>query len=226
MDEESAFQRLVWLDTETTGLHAARRPWDVALIVRDDTDTHDQELQWIVHPYDLDLGNADPRALEIGGFWERYPYAQHLRTFGDLRTPAYRLPALPPGKEVRRLEDILRDVQYATRDRATILGSNPNFDMSTLEAMMLEFNLAPRWHYHGEDVPTLIKGWLMGNGGPLPVDQHKRSDALCRMIGVEPDDYPRHTAIGDCRMFRDAYDALLRGYAVTRQTRRSLDRLV
>jgi DNA polymerase III epsilon subunit-like protein len=67
--------------------------------------------------------------------------------------------------------------------------------------------ILPSWHYHPIDVPSLAEGWLRGRGRPLP-DQLK-SDELCRAIGVDPDKYARHTALGDCELFRAVYETLI-----------------
>jgi hypothetical protein len=224
-------RRKVWMDVETTGLHAARRPWEVALITRDeqrDGLSDDLDWHWFIHARDLDLANADAKALDIGGFWERHPHGPILRTMGGLAylrglsdaKLAWELGNLPYGPEARVAAIMADEVFDLTRNRAMIYGSNPNFDMHTVEASMLRIGLRPQWHYHGVDVPTLIEGWLMGKGAPIPTDEHKRSDALCRAIGIEPDNYPRHTAMGDCQLFRDAYDALRGAYVATRLVRR------
>jgi hypothetical protein len=55
---------LAFIDTETTGLDPDRHEiWEIALIV------DDQEYQWFLP---VDLGKADPIALNIGRFHERY----------------------------------------------------------------------------------------------------------------------------------------------------------
>jgi hypothetical protein len=61
-------------------------------------------------------------------------------------------------------------------------------------------------------VPTLAHGWLLGAGKPVPrrPDGTVKSDDLSRAVGVDPDDYYRHTALGDCRWMRDLYDAVTR----------------
>lgn len=204
--------RRVWMDTETTKLSILRRAWDVALIVREHLEDVDYEYQWFVHPFDLDLENADPKALEIGGFWQRHPHAPALLALGYSNDDLGALRELDmrtlPAANVRRARYIARDVHALTRDRAMIYGSNPGFDMYTLGVMCEDEGLAPEWHYHPNDVPSLIEGWLMGRGQPVPADRHARSEAFCRAVGVDPSNYPRHSAIGDCRLFRDAYDAI------------------
>jgi hypothetical protein len=59
---------LVFLDTETTGLHCDRRPWEIAIIRRDRDGP--SRLLLCVDIEDLDLPTADPIGLlprtEIG----------------------------------------------------------------------------------------------------------------------------------------------------------------
>lgn len=89
-------------------------------------------------------------------------------------------------------------IRYAARGKALVLGSNPSFDMQRLEKMAADNDLPPLekdWHYNGLDVPTLAHGWLIGKGvKPAPP---WKSDLLSQMCGVDPRDFPRHTAEGD-----------------------------
>lgn len=205
---------LVWMDTETTGLHAERRPWDIALIGQ--RGGFDFMYQWFVHPIDLDLENAQQAALDFGKFWDRHPHGQHLAslTGRDIRRIGqFDMRRLPSHRYVRRAKHIAIDVANLTRDRALILGSNPSFDMECVGAMMLHENVTPTWHYHPVDVPTLIAGYLLNSRlhevGPLerhPVGM--KSDDLCRAIGINPDDFERHSAIGDCELFKAAFDRI------------------
>lgn len=213
--------RRVWMDTETTKLGIWRRAWDVALIVRDPANETDDEYQWFVHPIDIELERADAVSLEIGGFWERHPHGAELaeqgwRTVlenGWQPTPRrlgaiHELPRLP---RTRRARHIARDIFDLTARKTQIYGSNPGFDMLTLEHLLIEQGLTPQWYYHPNDVPNLIEGWLLGRGYVERIPASRKSEDWCRAVGVEPNDYPRHTALGDCQLFRDAFDAMFGG---------------
>ncbi len=65
---------LIFIDTETTGLHKARRPWEIALIKR--ADTGQTRLLLCVDVRDLELEDADPEGLRISGFHRRHPQAR------------------------------------------------------------------------------------------------------------------------------------------------------
>lgn len=192
---------LVWLDTETTSLRHDRRAWEIAAIVRR-PGLPDVEHQWLIHVADLDITNADPVALDVGGFWDRHPQAAHVRDGGD-PTKA------PPADGVFALTSALRQLAVLVADRALILGSNPAFDTYTLEPRMLETGIPPGWHYHPVDVPTLAQGWILGAGKPLP--DSTKSDAISLAVGIDPARYDRHAALGDCRWLRDLYDAVNTG---------------
>lgn len=185
-------RKIAFTDCETTGTHPARRPWEIAAIIRPaGGDVRgDTPYTWMIDVRDLDLGNADPKALEIGGFYRRHP-----QMADDAEAT-----------QVHRLGDALTSVEKLLRG-AVVFGSNPGFDTGTLDPVMRACGILPSWHYHPIDVPSLAEGWLRGRGRPLP-DQLK-SDALCRAVDVDPDRYARHTALGDCELFRAVYERLI-----------------
>lgn len=236
--------RFVHMDTETTGLHDGRRPWDVALIVHDCEDTDYRKLrsgverhQFFVHPADLDWLTADPKALEIGRFWERHPHAPQLLKMLEkltgiedddtdpeakrqlLQSMSYVLDGHPglrtlrPRIGVARLADVAESVHRRTMNRSLICGSNPPFDMDTMAPAIEAIGLKPEWHYHPVDVPVMIEGYLFGL---LSADlwrwcdmPERKSEALAAAVGVELEHYKRHTAMGDCKLFYDAWKRVI-----------------
>ena len=179
--------KLVFIDTETTSLRPDRRAWEVGLILRD-PDTHDREWSWLIDTDDLDLGNADPFSLKIGKFYERHSQA--------LAANKANLPM------VAREYDMLRHVEFRTRG-ALLAGAVPNFDAEVLAARMRAHGICPSWHYHLVDVETLAAGKL---GLAPPWNFDKVLDAF----SLTYDEADRHTALGDARMARDLYDAVMR----------------
>ncbi len=91
---------------------------------------------------------------------------------------------------------------------AIIVGSNPSFDMERLEILLRRNRFTPSWHYHPLDIPSMVLARLAAQGR-LPAQPWK-SDALSKAIGVDPADYPRHTALGDVRWCRAQWDVLTR----------------
>lgn len=178
--------RLVFLDTETTSLRADRRVWEIGLIVREDGRDLPAE-RWLIQREDLDLGNADSKSLEIGGFYTRHPdvTSDYEPTFSE--------------------SEALRDVERITRG-ATVVGAVPNFDTEVLATRMRANGLCPSWRYHLVDVETLAAGALR-LAPPWDFNQ------VLKAFGLAYDEAERHTAVGDARMARDLYDAVMRSQA-------------
>ena len=177
---------LVFLDTETTSLRHDRRAWEIGLIRRDE-EGKDVEHTWFVDPDDLDLGNADLMSLKIGRFYDRYPHARTDRE--------------PASTDTEEEHEVLVTVEACTRG-ATIVGAVPNFDTEVLGNRMRANGICPSWHYHLVDVETFAAGALQL---PPPWD----FDKLLATFNLDYDEAARHTALGDARMVRDLYDAVL-----------------
>lgn len=176
---------IVFLDTETTSLRHDRRVWDIGLIVREETG-EETEYQTFIWAGDLDLGNADLMSLKIGKFFERHPdRADVARGAGAIDGEL----------------GALFTVEQFTRG-ATIVGAVPWFDTDVLGQRMRANGICPSWHYHLVDVETLAAGALHQ---PPPWG----FDDLLAKYGLTYDEADRHTALGDARMVRDLYDAVL-----------------
>lgn len=177
---------LVFIDTETTSLRHDRRAWEVALIVRSDGPDSDEEHAWFVEATDLDLGNADLMSLKIGRFHDRHPSAGSADLFvADDDPEAF----------------VLRQVEHLTRG-AFLVGAVPNFDADVLGQRMRANGICPSWHYHLVDVETLA-------AGALKLAPPWDFDTVLDAYGLTYDETDRHTALGDARMARDLYDAVL-----------------
>jgi DNA polymerase III epsilon subunit-like protein len=171
---------LVFLDTETTSLNRRTRlAWEVALIVRGPDGRDDYEKAWRVE--DVDLSEADPMSLKIGRFHERFK-----------RVPA---PMSLPEAEVAV------EIERETRG-AVLIGAVPSFDEETLAGMLYRHGLCPTWHYHLVDVETLA-------AGALRMPPRWDFDSVLAAYGLTYDEADRHTALGDARMVRDLYDAVM-----------------
>ncbi|MGW0043452.1 hypothetical protein [Rhodococcus sp. NPDC003348] len=194
---------IVFLDTETTGLHHDRRPWEIAMIRRD---TNGIEIEQLIQVIDIDLTTAELKGLQIGGFFERYVGHNPIGADSNIE--------IVTEKEAAELV-------YITTAGAIIVGAVPNFDTEVLAAMLRRHKLCPAWHYQLVDVETLAAGWIAGRereatalGFPLRLEDRKvappwRSDDLSRACGVNPpSDVDRHTALGDARWVKRWYDRL------------------
>jgi DNA polymerase III epsilon subunit-like protein len=184
--------RLCFLDTETTSLRHDRRVWEVGAIVR--LGDVEEEHHWFIDWDDLDLGNADLFSLKIGKFYERHPQARE----GGGQASALRL-----GAQLGDEASAMTDLEVILRG-ATIVGAVPWFDTDVLGQRMRANGECPSWHYHLVDVETLAAGALR-----LPPPWS--FDKVLAAYGLTYDEAERHTALGDARMVRDLFDAVLSG---------------
>lgn len=80
-----------------------------------------------------------------------------------------------------------------------IVAAVPDFDAWFLAKILREYNHAPAWHYHLIDIETLI-------AGKYEIHPPYDSDELIMRLGIDPNSYERHTALGDARLVRDCYN--------------------
>ncbi len=178
---------LVFLDTETTGLHRDRRPWEIAIIRRHgDAQTR---LLLCVDIDDLDLASAEPQGLAISGFHRRHPQTR-------ARPP--RFPRVCSAAETTALID-----EWTAE--ATVVGVIPQFDTECLAAMFAREHAVPRWHPEPVDLVALAVAAVRETG----CEPERDFGDLSRQCGVKPPSaLERHTALGDARWAMRWYDAL------------------
>ncbi len=199
MSTSSPSSTLVFGDTETTGLDPFMHDaWEFALIVR--RDGQDSEHEFRIRP---DLGNADPKALEINRYHERTSAADW--SWDDPHTAATRM--------------------YNLLNSAVLIGSNPSFDADMLRNLFARYyGEAKPWHYRTIDIATLAAGHLYGQAERMTrqtcdaVHYSKVDAALgwpwssyrtSELVGVpRPSGEAAHTALGDARWARDVWDAV------------------
>lgn len=173
-----------FLDTETTGLVVGRHePWEV-----------------------------DPVALSIGGYHDRHPDGNNQ-----------------PAGDVWVVQDFAQEFAALTHG-LHLAGAVVSFDAAMLDHLLRANGVVPSWHYHLIDVEALAAGSIAGSwdacnslrsgcgnhhgDGPTE-DEYKvalppwDSNALSRAVGVDPDDFDRHTALGDCRWAKAIYEAVI-----------------
>lgn len=187
---------IVFLDTETTGIHPEREIWELAMIGR----TKDgQESAPVIMQFAVDESKADPFAFQINGYYNRHFAYAELRDSDA--TICYNQESMI----------IACQIIGGFTHGAHIIGAVPNFDTESLDKLLRRNKILPTWHYHLIDVENLAVGYLMAKGNstvPLPW----KSDELSKAIGVEPPSKEeRHTALGDVKWAMRTYDKIMEG---------------
>lgn len=173
---------IVFLDTETLGLDPDAPVWEFAAVRRLDP-VGEVELHFTIQ--------HDP-ARWLDGFPEEF-LADYLNRFD---------PAEAWG-EVAAVGAI-----HAITKGAHIIGAVPSFDTERLAKLLRRNSIEPEWHYHLIDVENVVVGYLAGRSELIPPPW--KSDELSAAVGVNPDDYARHTAMGDVRWAMAQWDAVMR----------------
>ncbi|WP_289008371.1 3'-5' exonuclease [uncultured Thermomonospora sp.] len=173
---------VVFVDCETTGLDPDRHEiWELALIV------DDEEHVWTVS---VDLSKADPGALRVSRYYERLWFSER-KTLAP--TPF----------------EVAAQVCYLTCNR-TLVGINPAFDAAFLTRFLRRRGYVPAWHYHVIDVKAVAAGWLMGRHPKVPgMNPPWSTDDLARGLHLSPEGFDRHTALGDARLAKAMYEAVM-----------------
>lgn len=186
---------LVFIDTETDGVHPDRKVWEIAMIRRDDERTKSTHMF-----VEIDLSTADPFGLKVGGFYERHPLGQniseamwdddeHKRRVKSQREAAFRVAKITHG--------------------AHLVGAVPHFDAEVLAKLLRSQGLTPSWHHHLIDVEAMAVGYISMRFD-MPIMPPWDSDEIGRQLGINPpSDDQRHTAMGDAEWAMSWYDAMV-----------------
>jgi len=198
--------RIVFLDTETTGLSLDDEIWEFAAIVREP-----DGAEWNYHlfiQHDVQRCNTLPEPF-LTDHQNRFPISDDPHWHPD----------------VWMREAAAHEIAKVLSGRPHIVGAVPNFDTERIAILLRRFGLEPDWHYHLIDVEALAVGWLNGVAARAvdearmdgreapPLDRSRTappwdSNAISRAVGVDPDAYDRHTALGDVLWVRAQYDAI------------------
>lgn len=187
---------ICFIDTEATGVGPDDEIWEFAARRRNDDGTSEDLHFFIVH-------NEDKAQQLPVSFYQDWL----------ARWPGHPVAALDT-KNCLSKGEASRRIQRFTLG-ATIVGVNPGFDIEKLSVMMRRNGFEPKWHYFPVDVTSMVAGFLAGyKTGSHEADAEMpttpwHSDKLSRAIGVEPNDYDRHTAMGDCLWCEAQWDRMM-----------------
>lgn len=199
---------ICFLDTETLGLHPDAPVWEFAAIRRR-PDGSEEDFHCYIDHDEFVPGNG-----------------QTVRWIDDLPdsfADDYR-ERFSPAKALN--EPTAAALIYAATRGATIVGAVPSFDTERLSQLLRRNGIEPPWHYHLMDVENLVLGYLHGVAARV-IDEARmrgdepdpaltqrnlgfplKSDDLSRAVGVDPDEYARHSAMGDVAWARAQWDAV------------------
>lgn len=199
---------IAFIDTETVTLEPGPDVvWEIGVITRDEG-RPDQEWRFQLRP---NMAKADPEALEISRFQERYELS-------GKRTQAL---AWSPqnGNEPAKLSyGALAMSLGAVLGGRSIFGICPSFDTLRLGLFLRRQwagvpDYRDPWHYQPHDVEDEVAGYLRGCkvdsvGGADPYAIPRPTEILAAGVGVTLKPEDQHTALGDARFARDLYDAV------------------
>lgn len=195
--------KIVSLDLETTGLDVERHEvWEVGIVPLDVSKP-------TLH-YQLTcecLGDADPEALRIGRFYERYTYpplvfsGQNAFHYAhDMANPS----VIGEDDDQQALEYTIEHAYSAARtisealDGATLLGAAVHFDERFLGAWLRQHGFTPSWSHRVLDLGSFCAGaW----GSVKPLSTKAISDRI-------PNEAV-HTALGDAQWNMDVYRSIV-----------------
>ena len=188
MSGDPTVNRLIVLDTETTGLDRFRhQPWEVAWCditpaVRECASVDGLPVHTLLLPHSAE--DADPAALRIGRYEER--------CVGPIATSA----------DVHALWETLGGTIEEPKRKPVIIGSNPGFDEAMLGGLFHRHGLpSDPWYQRPIDVSDIARfgmGWVSATSR-LPLGLGLLSERLGVTNSAE------HTAAGDVRATCEVY---------------------
>ena len=181
---------IVFMDTETLGTHIDAPIWEFAAIRRSIGtigEVVERELHIFIHHYAkpwLTGDDALPERFQVD-YRERFDAGAAYGKSGAAEVISGFLAGKPH-----------------------IVGAVPNFDTERISHQLLRPSHIPDpWHYHLIDVENVVAGYIAATA--FPILPPWKSDELSAAIGVDPEQFDRHTAMGDVQWVRAQWDAVM-----------------
>jgi hypothetical protein len=194
---------VVFLDTETLGTRLESAIWEVAAIRRDALTGAEQSLHiFVAHTFhaeyfDLPQSFRDDYDNRFGAFGAAVALERP-----EAASAIYNFMTVPAGVP-----------------KPIVVGRVPSFDVYRIHHQLLApTGYREPWAYATADISNLVLGYLNGyrrrvleTNSACPPPVHglgTKSDQLAREVGIDPERFARHTAMGDCEWVKAQYDAI------------------
>jgi DNA polymerase III epsilon subunit-like protein len=193
-------RELVFLDTECTGLDHEADIWEFAAVRRHTDGTESRLHIFIEHD--------DAKAAQLPKSFR----ADYLERCPD------------PDKLVPQRKAAMMIAEFIDYD-AVVVGAVAAFDSQRLATLFARHRMGtPAWLYTVVDVCALAAGYLRALGESVEFPAHVES--VGRRLGIEAEDYPRHTALGDVEFVQAIFDRCNQPARPLRVASPQADRLV
>lgn len=198
--------KIVSVDVETTGLEPEyHEVWEIGIVPVDSGREH---MHYQFQPTDLE--HANPAALQIGQFYERFVWLGDPRFARDMLVDGV-IRDEDAGTEVPSEHKAVTGAAEACwriakeLEGATIMGLNPHFDAAHLEVLLHKYGHAPTWKHRFLDLGSYAAGaW----GAKNVLSGHSVAERM-EAHGIVNDAI--HNAYADARWNVDAYQAIQDG---------------
>jgi hypothetical protein len=196
---------LIFLDIESTGVEDDADIWEFAAIRRQDGEQTDLHLFVRHDPFKCAKLPDLPGKPFQTDHRARFPGARD----GCIANGGWSPGTVTPERAAFEVWRFTAPV-FDSRQVPHLVGCMPHVDVGWLKRIMRPAGYEPAWSYHLTDVENLARGWLRARDPRNPaIGPPWRSDDVFRAVGVDPDQFDRHTAMGDVLLAVAVYDQLM-----------------
>lgn len=194
---------IVLVDTESTGLDPElHEMWEFGAI--EYSAGGRPEHQYIVPP--RNLAGGDGQGVAVGGFYERTAglgAGNHGECFNLAGAQEQRWS--DPGAAALAIARLL--------SRSTVMCAVPTHDVPFLKAFLRANGHIGAWHFRVRDFGSVARGYLLGRASALGPEavlpgMDASTDVFAEALGVDPGQFGRHEALGDCRLLAACLDVM------------------
>lgn len=199
---------IVFLDTETLGLDHDAPIWEFAAIRRQASGTETSLHIFIEHEPEPWLSEMPARFA--ADYRDRYNLVDDIPVYTEYDAAEMIVDFLHDDEQPPHIVGAVPD--FDTTRLTRLLVRNEFAGVTRCERIALACQTMPHrlpWHYHLIDVENLAVGYLSALG--QLIDPPYKSDTLSAALGVDPEQFDRHTAMGDVLWVRAQYDAIMGG---------------